>query len=55
VLDQKNATLRVNHDRANAERHAARETPICVQNPPSRGLQRTAERIQRHFMSTSRL
>src|SRR6516165_9957013 len=42
VLDQENAPVRVDHQRARAERHRACEAPIDVQQAPQRRLERTA-------------
>jgi hypothetical protein len=46
MLDQKNPTLLVDHQRAHAERHGARETPIGVQRAPYRGLEHAARRTE---------
>jgi hypothetical protein len=46
VPDQENAALIVDHQRAHAERHGARETPVHVHEPPQRGLERAARPIE---------
>src|SRR5262249_47125619 len=42
VLDQENAARAVDHQRAHAQRHAAREAPVEPQHAPQRQFERTA-------------
>src|SRR5487761_2374614 len=48
VLDQKYPIFTVEHDGADPERHAARESPIEMKNPPQRRLKAPSQVLQVH-------
>src|SRR3954451_5667692 len=48
VPDQKHPILRVEHNGADAERHAASEAPIEMQTPPQQRLQARSQVLQIH-------
>jgi hypothetical protein len=53
VPDQKHPIVTVEHHPPHAERHAAGEPPVQVQQPPQRGLDTKAQPLDIHDARTS--
>jgi len=45
VLDQKYAIFAVKHDSADAERHAARKSPVEMKEPPQHRLETSSQAL----------